>query len=142
MRLDHLRQYAADLLLLNAGARNHAEGVHVPDGKGGPGRRVHLLPVAPPVGTSEVDTLDASKDALCRGLKDGFSAAWDALAPEALAREFPGAVIAAQLFDAKDVAAFDAAFAELSAMVQGRAAQIGGAAVEGSAAPAAPAATA
>lgn len=81
---------------------------------------MHLLPVAPPAGTSEVETLDSSKAGLCRGLKDGFAAAWDALAPEDLAREFPGAVIAARLFDAESIAAFDVAFAELSAMVQAR----------------------
>ncbi len=118
MRLDHLRQYAADLLLLNEGAQAKEEGVFVPDSKGtGGGRRVHLLPVAPPAGTSEVETLDASKKALCRGLKDGFSAAWDALAPEGLAEEYPGAEIAAQLFDAEgDVAEFDAAWQRYSAI--------------------------
>lgn len=42
---------------------------------------MHLLPVAPPAGTEEVETLDSSKEALCRGLKDGFAAAWWVVEP-------------------------------------------------------------
>ncbi len=117
-QFDHLRQYAADLLLLNEGSHAKDEGVHVPDGKGG-GRTVHLLPVAPPMGISEVDTLDSSRDALRKGLRDGFAAAWDLLAPPELAVEHPGQAIADELFTCDDVAAFNDSWKTFSVMFGG-----------------------
>lgn len=117
-KFDHLRQYAADLLLLNEGSHAKATGVHVPDGKGG-GRAVHLLPVAPPMGTTEVDTLDSSREALRKGLKDGFAAAWNLMASPELAEVYPGEVVASELFDCEDVETFDLTFKRFSTVFQG-----------------------
>jgi len=115
-RFDHLKQYAADLLLLNEGSHAKAgreEGVYVPDGKGG-GRVVHLLPVAPPLGTTEVDTLDSSREALRRGLKDGFAAAWNLMAPPELVEAHSGERVAKELFDCEDVEGFNSTFERFS----------------------------
>ena len=121
-RFDHLKQYAADLLLLNEGSHAKAgedeEGVYVPDGKGG-GRAVHLLPVAPPLGTAEVDTLDSSKEALRKGLKDGFAAAWDLMAPPELVEAHPGGRVASELFDCEDVEGFNSTFERFSTVFGG-----------------------
>ncbi|GAB5033521.1 Hypothetical protein NocV09_01400550 [Nannochloropsis oceanica] len=120
-RFDHLKQYAADLLLLNEGSHAKAgreEGVYVPDGKGG-GRVVHLLPVAPPLGTTEVDTLDSSREALRRGLKDGFAAAWNLMAPPELVEAHSGERVAKELFDCEDVEGFNSTFERFSTIFGG-----------------------
>ena len=116
IRLDHIKQYAEDLLILNEGSASR-DGVLVPpNGKGG-GRRVHLLPVAPPATCAEVDTLASSRSELVRGLKDGFSQAWDILGGD-LTYRFPGNVVADQLFDVPDEHEFEKTWRHLGAMFQ------------------------
>jgi hypothetical protein len=83
--------------------------VEVPDHivEGGP-RLAHLLPIAPPESCTEVGTLEIQREALVRGLKDGFARAWDVLATSEVVEEWgSGAEVAEVVFGHSELSEFE-----------------------------------
>ena len=70
--LQHQRQYAQDIMLLNDACEGQAEGVYVEFvGDVAGGARAHLLPLAPGVDCVEIGQLENRRSHILRGMRDG-----------------------------------------------------------------------